>query len=88
MNVERIFNSLASETRLNILRLVAERPGATVNDVAEQLGTSQTNASKHLTVLRDAGALRMERGLQSKHHHVVEDVLELVRRAEELTAPV
>jgi DNA-binding transcriptional ArsR family regulator len=51
------FNAIAEPQRRDILTLLraGERP---VNDLAQQLGMSQTQASKHLRVLREVGLVR------------------------------
>jgi DNA-binding transcriptional ArsR family regulator len=50
-----IFDVLADETRRNILVQLRARGETTVGDLVAALGTTQPTASKHLTVLRDAG---------------------------------
>jgi DNA-binding transcriptional ArsR family regulator len=52
------FNAIAEPQRRQILTLVrgGERP---VNELAEALGMSQPQASKHLRVLREVGLVRV-----------------------------
>ncbi|MCB1128406.1 MAG: winged helix-turn-helix transcriptional regulator [Verrucomicrobiae bacterium] len=56
--------ALADESRWQIVRAVLERP-RTVNELAEALGVSQYNISKHLRILRAADIIESER--QGKH---------------------
>ena len=51
------FNAIAEPQRRDILALLraGERP---VTDLAQELGMSQTQASKHLRVLREVGLVR------------------------------
>lgn len=51
------FNAIAEPQRRDILVLLraGERP---VNDLADELGMSQSRASKHLRVLREVGLVR------------------------------
>ncbi|HEY0002304.1 MAG TPA: metalloregulator ArsR/SmtB family transcription factor [Actinoplanes sp.] len=51
------FNAIAEPQRRDILSLLraGERP---VTDLAQELGMSQTQASKHLRVLREVGLVR------------------------------
>lgn len=46
--------ALAQPTRLRIVELLRNRP-ASVNGIADQLGLSQPQTSKHLRVLSNAG---------------------------------
>src|SRR5687768_18137990 len=54
------FNAIAEPQRRDILVLLraGERP---VHDLAQELGMSQTRASKHLRVLREVGLVRDRR---------------------------
>ena len=52
--------ALSDETRLRILRALAEGP-LDVTELSERLGVSSYNASKHLRVLREARLLQVER---------------------------
>src|ERR687891_2223178 len=83
------FNAIAEPQRRDILALLraGERP---VTDLAQELGMSQSRASKHLRVLREVGLVRVRgagkqrlygldaRGLRPVHEWVggVERVLE------------
>src|SRR3954462_8474366 len=51
------FNAIAEPQRRDLLALLrsGERP---VTDLAQELGMSQTQASKHLRVLREVGLVR------------------------------
>jgi DNA-binding transcriptional ArsR family regulator len=49
-----MLRSLASAHRLRILHLLGERP-CEVNEVARELGMSQTATSQHLGAMRSAG---------------------------------
>jgi DNA-binding transcriptional ArsR family regulator len=48
------FNAIAEPVRRQILALLAERERP-VNEIAEQLGIRQPQASKHLRVLKEVG---------------------------------
>lgn len=51
--------ALADESRLRIVGALIKRP-LHVNALAEKLGTSQYNVSKHLRILRQAGLVDCE----------------------------
>jgi hypothetical protein len=48
--------AIGEETRVRIVELLLERPLG-VDEIAETLGVSQYNVSKHLRILREAGLL-------------------------------
>ncbi len=52
--------ALSEETRLRILRALSKEPHD-VSQIADRLGVSSYNASKHLRVLRDVGLVQVER---------------------------
>ena len=55
-----MLRSLASAHRLRILHLLGERP-CEVNEVARELGMSQTATSQHLGAMRSAGMVEAVR---------------------------
>ena len=57
--------ALGEETRLRILRLLFKKP-LSVGQIAEYLGASQYNVSKHLRIMREAGLLEIEK--KGKRH--------------------
>ena len=57
--------ALGEESRLRIMRLLLKRQCG-VNELAEALGISQYNVSKHLRVLREAGLVCQEKLAQQR----------------------
>lgn len=53
-HVAERFRVLGDATRLSILRLLLDEGELNVGEIAERLGGSQANVSKHLRVLHDA----------------------------------
>ena len=64
-----MLKALADGTRLRLVKTLLARD-LTVNQLAEELGVSQYNVSKHLRVLRDAGILDL-RSLGTQREHFV-----------------
>ena len=65
MDVEeeaRIFKALGDPTRLRILRLLPSEPACAdvynVNELVQEIGSSQPNMSRHLKVLKAAGLVK------------------------------
>jgi DNA-binding transcriptional ArsR family regulator len=63
--------ALGEETRLRILRLLFKEP-LSVNEIAERLGVSQYNVSKHLRILREAGLLELKKSGKQRLHFVAD----------------
>jgi len=75
--VADLFGVLADSSRLMILYLLKKGP-AFVSQVVQKTGLKQSNASKHLAVLYDAGLLGRERmGNQIRYFVADELVFEL-----------
>ncbi len=71
------FRLLSEPTRLRLLWLVAERERC-VGDLAQELGCTQANVSKHLSMLADAGLLqRRKEGLHCYHMVADQEVFAL-----------
>jgi DNA-binding transcriptional ArsR family regulator len=65
--------ALGEETRLRILRLLFKER-LSVNEIAERLGVSQYNVSKHLRIMREAGLLELEKQGKQRLYSVVDDL--------------
>jgi ArsR family transcriptional regulator len=66
--IARRFRALSDPTRLRILDLLRRREEASVGEVAEILGGSQQNVSKHLAALLAEGFVtRRKRGTSSMY---------------------
>lgn len=64
--IARRFSALSDPTRLRVLDLLRTREEASVGEIAEALGASQQNVSKHLGALRAEGFVsRSKRGTSS-----------------------
>ncbi len=57
--------ALGEENRLRILRMLLKKQ-CSVNEIAESLGITQYNVSKHLRVLSEAGLLDREKHGQQR----------------------
>ncbi|MGC9347665.1 MAG: ArsR/SmtB family transcription factor [Anaerolineae bacterium] len=70
-DLARFFKALGDETRLQLVALLArQEPGQAmcVSRLACELGTSTSNVSQHLRVLKDLGLLRGERRRHRIHY--------------------
>jgi DNA-binding transcriptional ArsR family regulator len=64
--IARRFRALSDPTRLRILDFLRSHDEASVGELAETLGTSQQNVSKHLSaLLAEAFVARRKRGTSS-----------------------
>lgn len=59
--LDRVFQALANATRRQILDVVADAPGCSVNHVADRFEMSRIGVLKHVNLLEEAGLLVSER---------------------------
>ncbi|MDB6140693.1 MAG: Transcriptional regulator, ArsR family protein [Verrucomicrobiaceae bacterium] len=64
--------ALGEENRLRILRMLLKKQ-CSVNEIAETLGITQYNVSKHLRVLSEAGLLDKEKLGQQRLYALASD---------------
>ena len=78
------FCTLAHCTRMRILCALQEE-ARTVTQIAESAGISITNASQHLRMMRERGAVTAEKQAQSVYYQVADprilDAMRLIRDA-------
>jgi len=66
----RVFEALANETRIKIIKLLQEGE-MYVEDLTQTLGLAQSTVSHHLRVLKDAGLIRAEKRGRSMYYSIV-----------------
>jgi ArsR family transcriptional regulator len=66
----RVLRALACETRLRIVRRLAEGE-CCVCDLVEMVGTDQSTVSKHLAILRDNGIVEGDRRGQHVYYRLL-----------------
>lgn len=71
--------ALGEETRVRIVALLIDK-ALDVGEIADRVGVSQYNVSKHLRILREAGLLRLEKAGR-RHLYALADGIR--RRAKE-----
>lgn len=64
--------ALGEESRLRILKMLMSRERS-VNEVADNLGMTQYNVSKHLRILREAGLLETAKQGQQRLYSLAAD---------------
>jgi ArsR family transcriptional regulator len=81
-DIEFASNSLkamAHPLRLKILCLLGGTTEVSVHDIVEYVGTSQSNISQHLSILRDKGILASRRDANKVFYRIGEPkILELI----------
>lgn len=55
-----LFNGLGNPVRLQIINTLHSAGRLSVNEVTERIGISQSNTSRHLLILKEAGAVEVE----------------------------
>jgi DNA-binding transcriptional ArsR family regulator len=78
------FSTLAHHTRVHILCALQREP-RTVTQIAASAGISITNASQHLRIMRERGAVVAEKRAQSVYYRISDerifDAMQLIRSA-------
>ena len=70
--IARRFRAIAEPVRIRLLDRLRDGE-ATVNDLAEQVGSSQQNVSKHLSVLADAGILARRKDGNRVYYRIADE---------------
>lgn len=65
------FKALSDTTRLRILLLLLHNPSLCVCDMMASLEIPQSTASRHLSILKNAGFIEGERRGAWMHYHIV-----------------
>ncbi len=71
VSVAQMFNGLADETRVRIVKLLAKGE-FTVDELVEVLGTAQSTTSHHLKVLKDANLIKGEKRGRNTYYSLVQ----------------
>jgi DNA-binding transcriptional ArsR family regulator len=68
-DLERLLRALADPTRRRVLRLLAQSPGMTTNEIADRItGMSRWGVMKHLALLAEAGLVQtLPEGRRRRH---------------------
>ncbi len=74
IGIIKILKALADETRMRLLNLLYDKK-LCVCELEESLGLNQTNVSRHLNKLKDAGILQSEKRAQFVLHFIDQDIL-------------
>ncbi len=84
-NEEDIFNAshslkaMAHPLRLKILCILGGVGEVSVQDIVEQVGTSQSNISQHLSILREKGILASRKDANKVYYRVADTkILQLI----------
>jgi len=70
VNVAHMFNGLADETRVKIVKLLSKGE-FTVDELVEFLGAAQSTTSHHLRVLKEANLIRGEKRGRNTYYSLV-----------------
>ncbi len=72
MNIDRVFEALASTPRRKILAYLSEA-SMTAGEIAERFEMSKPALSKHLKILENANLVRSEKKGQFVHYFLADD---------------
>lgn len=71
-NASHSLKAMAHPLRLKILCLLGATNEVSVQDIVEQVGTSQSNISQHLSILRDKGILASRKDANKVFYRIAE----------------
>ena len=75
----RSLKAMAHPLRLKILCMLGGSPEVSVQDIVEQVGTSQSNISQHLSILRDKGILDARKDANKVYYRISDPkILQLI----------
>ena len=78
-NASHSLKAMAHPLRLKILCLLGATTEVSVQDIVEQVGTSQSNISQHLSILRDKGILISRKDANKVFYRIAEpSILHLI----------
>ena len=66
----RSLKAMAHPLRLKILCILGGQTEVSVQDIVEQVGTSQSNISQHLSILRDKGILASRKDANKVYYRI------------------
>lgn len=79
-----LFNGLGNPTRLQIINVLHTAGRLSVNEVTERIGISQSNTSRHLLILKEAGAVEVESQDNKRLYRVRPGIIRLLDTASEV----
>ncbi len=80
----RAMKAMSHPLRLKIISVLGDRE-VSVQDIVERVGTSQSNISQHLAIMRDKGVLRTRKDVNRVYYRVGDlRTLEVLRMMREV----
>lgn len=79
--LEKILKALANKRRIEMVRYIRAKRGATVGEIADEVGLSFKGVSKNLRVLYSAGILEREQSGLQVTYQISDSLSEVTRKA-------
>jgi DNA-binding transcriptional ArsR family regulator len=87
-HASRALKAMAHPLRLKIMCILGSSDEVSVQDIVEAVGTSQSNISQHLSILRDKGILACRKDANKVYYRISEDkILHLMMAMREAFCP-
>ncbi len=87
-HASRALKALAHPLRLKILCILGGADEVSVQDIVDMVGTSQSNISQHLSILRDKGILAARKDANKVYYRVADQkILQLMMAMREAFCP-
>jgi len=72
-HASRALKAMAHPLRLKIMCILGSSDEVSVQDIVDLVGTSQSNISQHLSILRDKGILACRKDANKVYYRISED---------------
>ena len=87
-HASRSLKAMAHPLRLKILCILGGATEVSVQDIVELVGTSQSNISQYLSILRDKGILASRKDANKVYYRIADDkILQLMAAMREAFCP-
>lgn len=84
----RSLKAMAHPLRLKIMCILGSSNEVSVQDIVEQVGTSQSNVSQHLSILRDKGILTARKDANKVYYRITDPkIVNLIASMREAFCP-
>ena len=88
-HASRALKAMAHPLRLKILCILGSAEEVSVQDIVDMVGTSQSNISQHLSILRDKGILSCRKDANKVFYRIAEEkILQLMVAMRDAFCPV
>jgi ArsR family transcriptional regulator len=79
LQAHAVFHAISHPIRINLVRILEEHPAQTVTQLQFRLRLAQAVVSLHLSILRKAGVVTVNRIGKNMHYKIDEDTMQTIQ---------